>query len=357
MLKTHGERVVLLLGGHATTAADFRAAARISAATGAKAFVETFPARLARGRGVPDIPRLGYFAELAQEQLRGTTHLFLAGARSPVTFFAYPNMPSDLVPEGAEIRTLCGRPAGGNRRPTRCARAAGQPEPARTTKRAAEIRQLGLGHRRAAARERDHFRRSQHQRPVAARCDRRVAAARCAHPDRRSDRPGPTGGGRRRHRRAAPAGDCAAGRWQCAVHDFGAVDDGPRTTRHHRRHPQQPRIRDPATRVEARRRLRRGPEGAVPARSVAIPTSTSSPSPKGSVCPQSAPPRRKNWRPNSALRSPSPDPTSSMPRCPLRRSDSGQIGTRRQDIATRRGIVGPCTPSPSSRCPMSSRST
>ena len=35
----------------------------VSAATGAKAFVETFPARLARGRGVPDIPRLGYFAE------------------------------------------------------------------------------------------------------------------------------------------------------------------------------------------------------------------------------------------------------------------------------------------------------
>lgn len=106
ILRTHGERVVLLLGGHATTAADLRAAARITAATGAKAFVETFPARLARGRGVPDIPRLGYFAELAQEQLRGTTHLFLAGARSPVAFFAYPDMPSDLVPEGAETRVL-----------------------------------------------------------------------------------------------------------------------------------------------------------------------------------------------------------------------------------------------------------
>jgi acetolactate synthase I/II/III large subunit len=106
ILRTHGERVVLLLGGHATTAADLRAAARITAATGAKAFVETFPARLARGRGVPDIPRLGYFAELAQEQLRGTTHLFFAGARSPVAFFAYPDMPSDLVPEGAETRQL-----------------------------------------------------------------------------------------------------------------------------------------------------------------------------------------------------------------------------------------------------------
>ncbi|HYZ67059.1 MAG TPA: acetolactate synthase large subunit [Mycobacterium sp.] len=105
-LKELGERVALLLGGHATNAADLRAAARIAAATGAKVFVETFPARLARGRGVPNIARLGYFAEHAQEQLRGTTHLLLAGARSPVAFFAYPNLPSELVPEGAEVRTL-----------------------------------------------------------------------------------------------------------------------------------------------------------------------------------------------------------------------------------------------------------
>ena len=106
ILKTYGEQVVLLLGGPATTSAGLRAAARISAATGAKALVETFPARLARGRSVPDIPRLGYFAEMAQEQLRGTRHLMLAGARSPVAFFAYPNMPGDLVPKGAEVHTL-----------------------------------------------------------------------------------------------------------------------------------------------------------------------------------------------------------------------------------------------------------
>jgi acetolactate synthase-1/2/3 large subunit len=106
LLKSHGEHAVLLLGGPALTADGLRAAARISAVTGAKALVETFPARLARGRGVPNIPRLGYFAEQAQEQLTGTRHLILAGARSPVTFFAYPNLPSDLVPEGAEVHHL-----------------------------------------------------------------------------------------------------------------------------------------------------------------------------------------------------------------------------------------------------------
>jgi acetolactate synthase-1/2/3 large subunit len=106
VLRSQGAQTVLLLGGPATTAAGLRAAARICAATGAKALVETFPARLARGRGVPDIPRLGYFAEQAQEQLRGTTHLMLVEARSPVTFFAYPNMESDLVPAGANVHTL-----------------------------------------------------------------------------------------------------------------------------------------------------------------------------------------------------------------------------------------------------------
>jgi acetolactate synthase-1/2/3 large subunit len=49
---------------------------------------------------------LGYFAEQAQEQLRGTTHLMLVEARSPVTFFAYPYMESDLVPAGANVHTL-----------------------------------------------------------------------------------------------------------------------------------------------------------------------------------------------------------------------------------------------------------
>ena len=105
-LKAHGDKAVLLLGGAATGESGLRAAARISAATGARALVETFPARLTRGRGLPNPPRLGYFAELAEEQLRGARVLVLVGARSPVTFFAYPGKASDLVPTGAKVRNL-----------------------------------------------------------------------------------------------------------------------------------------------------------------------------------------------------------------------------------------------------------
>lgn len=106
LLRTQGERAVVLLGGAATHTEGLRAAARIGAATGARVLVETFPARLARGRGVPPIERLGYLAEQATQQLAGATHLVLVGAKSPVSFFAYPGKPSVLVPEGAEVCAL-----------------------------------------------------------------------------------------------------------------------------------------------------------------------------------------------------------------------------------------------------------
>ncbi|ALI27637.1 acetolactate synthase large subunit [Mycolicibacterium fortuitum] len=106
LLRTQGERAVVLLGGAATHAGGLRAAARIGVATGARVLVETFPARLARGQGVPPIERLGYLAEQATQQLSGATHLVLVGAKSPVSFFAYPGKPSALVPEGAEVCEL-----------------------------------------------------------------------------------------------------------------------------------------------------------------------------------------------------------------------------------------------------------
>ena len=89
---------MLLLGGTALTERGLRAASRISAATGARLLAETFPARMERGAGVPAVDRLAYLAEQAGVQLAGLDHLILAGARSPVSFFAYPGRPSDLAP-------------------------------------------------------------------------------------------------------------------------------------------------------------------------------------------------------------------------------------------------------------------
>ncbi|MFY9763974.1 MAG: acetolactate synthase large subunit [Mycobacterium sp.] len=100
------EPTVLLIGGDATRSAGLTAAARIAAATGARCYCETFPTRLERGAGVPAVDRIAYFAETVVAQLDGAKHLVLAGAASPVSFFAYPGKPSDLVPEGCGVHVL-----------------------------------------------------------------------------------------------------------------------------------------------------------------------------------------------------------------------------------------------------------
>jgi acetolactate synthase-1/2/3 large subunit len=101
-----GESVAVLIGGRACREEGLRAVNRISVATGVKSFVETFPARLERGAGVPTIDRLGYLAEQVTYQLEGVKHLIIAGTRAPVSFFAYPGKPSDLVPEDAKVHVL-----------------------------------------------------------------------------------------------------------------------------------------------------------------------------------------------------------------------------------------------------------
>jgi acetolactate synthase-1/2/3 large subunit len=101
-----GEPAVLLLGGPALRQPALTSAARISAATGCRVLTETFPTRIERGAGRPSFDRLGYFAEMAEAQLAGARHLVLAGALSPVAFFAYPERPSDLVPPGCQVHVL-----------------------------------------------------------------------------------------------------------------------------------------------------------------------------------------------------------------------------------------------------------
>ncbi len=101
-----GESVALFVGGTATREAGLVAASRIAEATSARLLCETFPTRLARGAGIPAVDRLGYLAEFAQMQLDGVRHLVLVDAASPVSFFAYPDKASDLVPEGCRVHVL-----------------------------------------------------------------------------------------------------------------------------------------------------------------------------------------------------------------------------------------------------------
>jgi len=101
-----GQPAAILLGGTALRDRGLVAAARLSEATGAKLLAETFPANLARGAGRPAVERLAYLAEMAVAQLDGVRHLVVAGAKPPVSFFAYPGMASDLVPDGCDVHIL-----------------------------------------------------------------------------------------------------------------------------------------------------------------------------------------------------------------------------------------------------------
>lgn len=103
-----GDAVLILLGGAGLREPALLAAGSVAAATGTQLMAETFPARIERGAGLPAVPRMGYLAEQVEAQLAEIKHIVLAGARSPVSFFAYPGRPGDLVPDGCEVHTLAG---------------------------------------------------------------------------------------------------------------------------------------------------------------------------------------------------------------------------------------------------------
>ncbi|MDA8359243.1 MAG: acetolactate synthase large subunit [Actinomycetota bacterium] len=101
-----GEPTAVLVGGTSLRERGLVAASAVCATTGAKLLGETFPASLERGAGLPPLERLGYFAEFMEAQLAGVRHLVLVGTHAPVSFFAYPGQPSDLVPPGCRVHVL-----------------------------------------------------------------------------------------------------------------------------------------------------------------------------------------------------------------------------------------------------------
>ncbi|MGO8864778.1 MAG: acetolactate synthase large subunit [Acidimicrobiales bacterium] len=103
-----GQPAALLVGGRVVRGRALEDAARVASTTGAKLLGETFPARMERGAGRPPVERLAYLSEFSAMQLAGVRHLVLVDAASPVSFFAYPGKPSDLVPDGCTVHRLAG---------------------------------------------------------------------------------------------------------------------------------------------------------------------------------------------------------------------------------------------------------
>jgi acetolactate synthase I/II/III large subunit len=94
-----GRNCLLLIGGSEVTAEQGLMLGKLSRATGARALTEVLPGKVARGAGTATIDRLAYLAELAIDSLKDVEELILLGAPDPVSFFAYPGVPSAIAPE------------------------------------------------------------------------------------------------------------------------------------------------------------------------------------------------------------------------------------------------------------------
>ena len=104
-----GEPCALLMNGEGLGERALRFASRIQQASGAKLLGDTFLARIGRGAGRVELPRLPYFAEQAEEALAGIRHLILVDTKAPVSFFAYPGRASELTPPGCAVHALTER--------------------------------------------------------------------------------------------------------------------------------------------------------------------------------------------------------------------------------------------------------
>lgn len=102
----NGQPTVFLIGGLATSKEGLWLASRICQATGARLISEWSNAHTRQGVGSPIFERVPYAIPQARNLLAGFTQAILVGARPPVAFFAYPNQPSTMLPEGCTIDTL-----------------------------------------------------------------------------------------------------------------------------------------------------------------------------------------------------------------------------------------------------------
>ncbi|VIO78564.1 acetolactate synthase large subunit [Bradyrhizobium ivorense] len=104
----HGDaaQTLLLVTGSALTAQGLALAERIAGKTGCTVMGQTYHPRMARGRGRFSINRIPYVIEQALPILQKFRHIVLVEANDPVAFFAYPNKPSMLKPEGCEVHRM-----------------------------------------------------------------------------------------------------------------------------------------------------------------------------------------------------------------------------------------------------------
>src|SRR3977135_1009029 len=106
VLRAGGAQNLLLITGSALTEKGLALAQQIAGKTGCKVMGQTYHPRMARGRGRFSIDRIPYVIEAALPVLKDFKNIILVEANDPVAFFAYPNKPSVLKPQGCEVHRM-----------------------------------------------------------------------------------------------------------------------------------------------------------------------------------------------------------------------------------------------------------
>jgi acetolactate synthase I/II/III large subunit len=106
VLKNNGSETLVLVTGAGLTAEGLALAEQIAGKTGCKVMGQTYHPRMARGAGRFSIDRIPYAVDLAVPILKNFKHIVLVEANEPIAFFAYPDKPSILKPEGCEVHRM-----------------------------------------------------------------------------------------------------------------------------------------------------------------------------------------------------------------------------------------------------------
>ena len=101
-----GENTLIHMTGRALREDTLRLAGQIRSKTGCRLSCMTANARWQRGAGRAYVERIQYPVDVALRQLQDVRHIILVGTDAPVAFFAYPDRPSVLVPEGCRVHHL-----------------------------------------------------------------------------------------------------------------------------------------------------------------------------------------------------------------------------------------------------------
>ena len=97
---------MLFIGGDFLDEESVTLAGKIATSANCRLATDTFVKRHRRGRGITKVEPIPYFAEMAEEHLKGIDIIVFIGTRPPVSFFAYPGKKSYLSPEEAQLIEL-----------------------------------------------------------------------------------------------------------------------------------------------------------------------------------------------------------------------------------------------------------